>query len=59
MVAQQADGVEAPTVSARSNISEAAPLFLDGSTHLGVTDDDGRVIGRLDREAVVSLMLQG
>lgn len=59
MVAQQVDGVEAPTVSARSNISEAAPLFLDGTTHLGVTDDDGQIIGRLDREAVVSLMLQG
>ncbi len=59
MVAAQADGIKAPTVSARSNISEAAPLFLDGTTHLGVTDDDGQIIGRLDREAVVSLMLQG
>lgn len=59
MVTAQADGIDAPTVSARSNISEAAPLFLDGATHLSVTDDDGQIIGRLDREAVVSLMLQG
>tara|TARA_R110002020_G_scaffold27424_6_gene88359 strand:- start:879 stop:1901 length:1023 start_codon:yes stop_codon:yes gene_type:complete len=48
-----------PTVSARANIAQAAPLFLDGVVHLGVTDDNGRIIGRLDRDAVVSLMLQG
>jgi glycine betaine/proline transport system ATP-binding protein len=59
MVSATADDIEIPTVSARSNIAEAAPLFLDGATHLGVTDDNGRIIGRLDREAVVSLMLQG
>jgi glycine betaine/proline transport system ATP-binding protein len=50
---------DAPTVSARSSIAEAAPFFLDGVAHLGITDDAGKIIGRLDREAVVSLMLQG
>ncbi|MGJ8571496.1 MAG: quaternary amine ABC transporter ATP-binding protein [Hoeflea sp.] len=59
MVAATADDIDTPTVSARSNIAEAAPLFLDGAPHLQVTDDNGRIIGRLDREAVVSLMLQG
>jgi len=49
----------APTVSARTNIAEAAPLFLDGVTQIGVTDEAGQIIGRLDRDAVVKLMLQG
>ncbi|MEM5470202.1 betaine/proline/choline family ABC transporter ATP-binding protein [Hoeflea sp. AS60] len=51
--------IEGPTVSAQSNIADAAPLFLDGISHLGVTDGSGRIIGRLDRDAIVSLMLQG
>ena len=59
MTAVEGGEEDGASVSARSNIAEAAPLFLDGATHLGVTDDDGRIIGRLDREAVVSLMLQG
>jgi len=50
---------DVPTVSARSTIADAAPLLLDGVAHLGITDDAGKLIGRLDREAVVSLMLQG
>jgi glycine betaine/proline transport system ATP-binding protein len=59
MVAAQPGDSEGPTVSDRSNIAEAAPLFLDGVSHLGVTDDTGKLVGRLDRDAVVSLMLQG
>jgi glycine betaine/proline transport system ATP-binding protein len=59
MVAAQPGDAEGPTVSDRSNIAEAAPLFLDGVSHLGVTDDTGKLVGRLDRDAVVSLMLQG
>ena len=48
-----------PSVSARANIAEAAPLFLDGVAHLDVTDEAGKIIGRLNRDAVVALMLQG
>lgn len=59
MVSDEAGNPGGPTVSARANIAEAAPLFLDGVTHLGVTDDAGKIIGRLDRDAVVTLMLQG
>lgn len=59
MVSAQDSQPDAPTVSARTNIAEAAPLFLDGVSHLGVTDETGKIIGRLDRDAVVSLMLQG
>ncbi|WP_375590466.1 betaine/proline/choline family ABC transporter ATP-binding protein [Hoeflea alexandrii] len=59
MVAAKPGDAEGPTVSDRSNIADAAPLFLDGVSHLGVTDDTGKLVGRLDREAVVSLMLQG
>ncbi len=51
--------VEGPRVSARSTIADAAPMFLDGVAQLAITDDTGHVVGRLDREAVVSLMLQG
>lgn len=56
-----ADGLPAgrPVVSERANIAEAAPLFLDGVTELGVTDSHGRIIGKLERDRVVSLMLQG
>jgi len=59
MAPAESGDIAGPTVSARSNIAEAAPLFLDGVANLGVTDDSGQIIGRLDREAVVSLMLQG
>lgn len=59
MVPVEGGSVEGPTVSARSNIADAAPLFLDGVAHVGVTGDSGRIIGRLDRDAVVTLMLQG
>jgi glycine betaine/proline transport system ATP-binding protein len=59
MVPVESGLADGPTVSARSNIAEAAPLFLAGVNHLDVTDEAGRIIGRLDREAVVSLMLQG
>ncbi|OCW59457.1 quaternary amine ABC transporter ATP-binding protein [Hoeflea olei] len=60
MVADTTPDPDGPSVSARSNIAQAAPLFLDGVAHIAVTDDaTGAVIGRLDREAVVSLMLQG
>jgi len=59
MIAGQTGPAGGPTVSARANIAEAAPLFLDGVAHLRVTDDTGQIIGRLDRDAVVKLMLQG
>ena len=59
MVAARPGDAEGPTVSDRSNISEAAPLFLDGVNHLGVTDETGKLVGRLERDAVVSLMLRG
>ncbi|MDF1609248.1 betaine/proline/choline family ABC transporter ATP-binding protein [Hoeflea sp. YIM 152468] len=59
MVPADSGSVEGPVVSARSTIADAAPLFLDGVAHLGVTDDAGELIGRLDRETVVALMLQG
>jgi glycine betaine/proline transport system ATP-binding protein len=48
-----------PTVSARANIADAAPLFTDGVTHLSVVDDQDRIIGRLDRDVVVDMMLKG
>ncbi|WP_417425371.1 quaternary amine ABC transporter ATP-binding protein [Hoeflea sp.] len=48
-----------PTVSSRINIAEAAPLFVDGVTHLAVVDEQGKLIGRLDRDAVVDMMLKG
>jgi glycine betaine/proline transport system ATP-binding protein len=48
-----------PTVSARANIADAAPLFTDGITHLSVVDDQDRIIGRLDRDVVVDMMLKG
>ncbi|AKH98970.1 glycine betaine/L-proline transport ATP binding subunit [Hoeflea sp. IMCC20628] len=59
MVPVDNGGVDGPTVSARSTIADVAPLFLDGIAHLGIADDTGKLIGRLDREAIVSLMLQG
>ena len=59
MVQPDGAGSDGPTIPASSNIAEAAPLFLDGVREIGVTGDDGKVIGRLEREAVVSLMLQG
>jgi Mg/Co/Ni transporter MgtE len=34
-------------------------MFLDGITRLGVVDDDNRIIGNLDRDAVVDMMLKG
>lgn len=48
-----------PTVAARSNIADAAPMFLDGIETLGVIDDDGKVIGTLERQSVVDMMMKG
>jgi glycine betaine/proline transport system ATP-binding protein len=48
-----------PTVSANTRIADAAPMFLDGISRLGVVDDDNRIIGNLDRDAVVDMMLKG
>ena len=59
MISTKSGKADGPTVSARANIAETAPLFLDGVSHLGVSDDTGKIIGRLERDAVVSLMLQG
>jgi glycine betaine/proline transport system ATP-binding protein len=50
---------DVPAVSARATISEVAPRFLDGQEMLRVTDDAGLTIGRLERVAVVRLMLGG
>jgi glycine betaine/proline transport system ATP-binding protein len=46
-----------PTARPRQTVAEAAPLFRDGAEAVGVTDEDGRPIGRLARAVVVDLML--
>ncbi|MCB1337156.1 MAG: betaine/proline/choline family ABC transporter ATP-binding protein [Maritimibacter sp.] len=55
-----ADGVaSAPSVAERSSVAEAAPLFREGAEAVAVTDAEGRVVGKLDRAAVIDLMLGG
>ncbi|MGF1621930.1 MAG: glycine betaine/L-proline ABC transporter ATP-binding protein [Rhodomicrobiaceae bacterium] len=46
-------------VQARATIAEAAPLFLNGTQSLRVTDEDGAPLGVLRRDDVISLMMQG
>jgi glycine betaine/proline transport system ATP-binding protein len=47
------------TVSGLATVSEAAPLFLDGTDRLRVTGDDGRTLGVLQRSDVIDLMMRG
>jgi glycine betaine/proline transport system ATP-binding protein len=47
------------SVPARATVAEAAPLFAEGARRLRVTDDGGRTVGHLSREAVIRLMLGG
>jgi glycine betaine/proline transport system ATP-binding protein len=49
--------VTGPSAQPRQTVAEAAPLFRDGTEAVGVVDEDGRVVGRLARAAVVDLML--
>jgi len=51
-------GAPVDSVSANTRIAEAARAFGSHPT-LGVTDDTGRVIGRLDRADVADMMLRG
>ncbi|MFZ2099945.1 MAG: betaine/proline/choline family ABC transporter ATP-binding protein [Oricola sp.] len=46
-------------VSAHTTIAEAAPLFLQGAERLRVTDQDGAMLGILQRADVIALMLRG
>jgi glycine betaine/proline transport system ATP-binding protein len=46
-------------VPARATVAEAAPLFLNGTESLRVTDEDGASLGVLRRDDVVGLMMQG
>ena len=50
-----------PEVSlpATATVAEAAPAFRQGAEAVAVTDAGGKVVGRLDRHAVVDLMLGG
>jgi glycine betaine/proline transport system ATP-binding protein len=47
------------SVPARATVSEAAPLFLSGTTLLRVTGANGETLGQLRRDAVIDLMLAG
>lgn len=52
-------GVEAPVVSERATIAEAAPLFGEAAERLRVEDAEGRPVGVLDRARVAAMMMQG
>lgn len=49
----------APEISAGATVAEAAPLFLAGAQTLRVVSADGKTLGALHRDAVVTLMLGG
>ncbi|WP_244293100.1 MULTISPECIES: glycine betaine/L-proline ABC transporter ATP-binding protein [unclassified Stappia] len=49
----------APTVEDGTPIADAAPLFAGGAQDLCVCTRDGRPIGRLSRDAVATVMMQG
>ena len=49
----------APTVDEGAPIADAASFFADGLQEIGVRARDGRVLGRLTRDAVVTVMMQG
>jgi glycine betaine/proline transport system ATP-binding protein len=46
-------------IAARQSVTDAAPLYGDGTDVVGVTDDDGTLVGHLPRATVIDLMLQG
>ena len=46
-------------IAARQSVTDAAPLYGDGTDVVGVTDDDGTLVGHLPRTTVIDLMLQG
>ncbi|SPH18462.1 Glycine betaine/proline betaine transport system ATP-binding protein ProV [Defluviimonas aquaemixtae] len=46
-------------VDARATVAEAAPLFLNGTERLRVTDGGGETLGHLHRADIVKLMLGG
>jgi glycine betaine/proline transport system ATP-binding protein len=60
-VMQAADGApaEGPTVGLDWRVADAAPLFAGANGSLAVVDAAGRPVGRLGREVVVELMMQG
>lgn len=49
----------AATVDARSRVAEVAPMFLAGAQAVNVIGPDGTVLGKVHRDAVVTLMLGG
>lgn len=59
MSAAAAGHLPPQSISARSSVADAAPLFLGGEVVLRVTDDDGDTIGLLHKTAVVDMMLGG
>nr|WP_067336253.1 betaine/proline/choline family ABC transporter ATP-binding protein [Stappia indica] len=50
---------DAPTVEEGAPIADTASLFAGGFQEIGVRARDGRVLGRLTRDAVVTVMMQG
>jgi len=52
-------GAPAGTIGARATVAEAAPLFLDDTETVAVTDEGGATLGHLHRADVVRLMLGG
>ena len=46
-------------INVRARVAEAAALFHGRTAPLGVIDDRGSLVGRLEREDVVALMLRG
>ncbi len=50
---------EVGAIPARATVAEIAPMFLDGTPSLRVTDETGSTIGMLHRDAVIRLMLGG
>ena len=49
----------APAVDEGAPIADAASFFAGGLQEIGVRARDGRVLGRLTRDAVVTVMMQG
>jgi glycine betaine/proline transport system ATP-binding protein len=47
------------TVSLSASVSDAAPLFRDGTEVVAVSDRDGQIAGHLTRAAVIDMMLRG
>ena len=47
------------TIAAKATIADAAKLFAEGAPALGVVSPDGKPLGLLERDQIVSLMLRG